>query len=96
MKKINGAGLGVIYMSKASDQVVVENLTFDSIYKPNGNSAPEIIATGVYVAGRNITIRNNTFFNIGTAVDAFQGPSGLLVQDNSAPNTWASATTSSG
>jgi hypothetical protein len=66
--------------------VVVENLTFDSIYKPNGNSAGEIIATGIYPAGRNITIRNNTFLNIGTAVDAFQGPSGLLVQDNNAPN----------
>jgi hypothetical protein len=86
MVKINGAGLGIFYMTKADDQIVIENLTFDSVYTPVGNSAPEIIATGVYVAGRNITVRNNTFLNISTAVDAYQGPSGLLVQNNSAPN----------
>jgi hypothetical protein len=85
MMKVPGGGHGIFYLGTPADQVVIENLTFDSVYKPVGNSAPEIDATGIYPQGRNITIRNNTFLNIDTAVDAYQAPNGLLVQDNSAP-----------
>jgi hypothetical protein len=72
-------------MGNVSDQVVIENLTFDSVYTPVNGTAPEISATGIYPQGRNITIRDNTFLNIETAVDAYQAPSGLLIQDNNAP-----------
>ena len=85
MMKVNGGGSGVFFMGSRTDQVVIENLTFDSIYKPSGTWADDINATGVYAGGRNITVRNNTFLNIEDAVDSFQSPTGLLIQDNSAP-----------
>lgn len=86
MMKIPGAGHGVFYMGSNSQQVVIENLTFDSVYTPSGNSAPEIDAVGIYPQGHDITVRNNIFLNVNTAVDAYQAPVGLLVQGNVAPN----------
>jgi hypothetical protein len=83
--KVPGSGNGIIYLGSNSSQVVIQNLTFDSVYTPVNGSAPEMSATGIYPQGNNITIRNNTFLNIDTAVDAYQGPSGLLIQGNSAP-----------
>jgi hypothetical protein len=83
--KVPGGGYGIFYLGSVSNQVVIENLTFDSVYTPVDGSAPEISATGIYPQGSNISILNNTFLNIETAVDAYQAPSGLLVQGNSAP-----------
>lgn len=76
---------GVFYMTTAANQVVIENLTFDS---PNAASiyyAPDIVATGIYANGTNLTIRNNTFLNMEDAIDCYQGPNGILVENNSAP-----------
>ncbi|HXE51467.1 MAG TPA: PKD domain-containing protein, partial [Tepidisphaeraceae bacterium] len=86
MMKVPGGGHGVFYAGGSSDQVVIENLTFDSVYKPSGNYAPDIDATGLYAGGRNITFRNNTILNMEDAVDSYQSPTGLLIQDNSSPN----------
>ena len=85
MMKVPGPGHGIFYMGPSSDQVVIENLAFDSVWKPQGNIANEIDAVGVYPNGHNITVRDNTFYNVNSAVDAYQGPTGFLLEDNSAP-----------
>jgi PKD repeat protein len=88
MKKVPGAptsGIGIFWTGAASDQVVVENLTFDSVYTPAGNVADHIPAVGVYAGGRNITVRNNTFLNIDDAVNSYSGPDGVLIENNTCP-----------
>lgn len=77
---------GIFYMGSAANQIVIENLTFDSPNTATIYNAPEITATGIYANGTNITVRNNTFLNLETALDCYQGPNGLLVENNSAPS----------
>ncbi|HEY2587202.1 MAG TPA: DUF4082 domain-containing protein [Tepidisphaeraceae bacterium] len=76
---------GVFILTPTASQIVIENLTFDSIYTAQPNWAPDIDATAIYPAGQNITVRNDTFLNLETAMDCYQGPNGLLVENNSAP-----------
>lgn len=76
---------GVFYMTSSANQIVIENLTFDSPNAAPINNAPEIIATAIFPNGTNITVRDNTFLNMEDAMDCYQGPNGLLVEDNSAP-----------
>lgn len=85
MMKTPGWGYGIFSLGAAASQVVVENLTFDSVYTATPTSAPEILATGVYAAGQNVTVRNDTFLNMEDAVDCYRGPAGVLVENNSAP-----------
>jgi PKD repeat protein len=77
---------GIFYMGSAANQIVIENLTFDSPNTATVYNAPEINATAIYPNGTNITVRNNTFLNLETAMDCYQGPNGLLVENNSAPS----------
>jgi Ca2+-binding RTX toxin-like protein len=86
MMKQSSADHGVFYIQSTADQVVIENLIFDSVFKPVGVVANEIDAVGIYPSGRNITVRNNTFLNINTAVDAYMAPTGMLLQNNTAPD----------
>lgn len=64
--------------------VMIEGLTFDSIWTSTNGSQ-----TGMPIAikpnGTNVTVRNNTFLNVGFAVNANGQPTGVLVQDNDAP-----------
>lgn len=88
MMKVPGAatsGTGIFWTGPSSDEVVIENLTFDSVYTPVGNIAGHIPAVGVFAGGRNITVRNNTFLNIDDAVNSYSGPDGVLVQNNTCP-----------
>lgn len=89
MKKVAApasAGIGIFWTGPAADQVVIENLTMDSVFTPVGNIANHIPAVGVYAGGRNITVRNNTFLNIDDAVNSYSGPTGVLVENNSCPS----------
>lgn len=85
LRIVPGPGAGVFSIGGGSDQVVIQDLTFDSIYLPQGNIADHIPATAIYPGGRNVTIRNNTFLNVDNAIDAYRGPTGVLIQDNSEP-----------
>lgn len=76
---------GVFYMTSSASQVLIENLTFDSPNAAPLTNAPEMVATAIYPNGTNITIRDNTFLNLEDAVDCYQGPNGLLVENNTAP-----------
>lgn len=85
LMKVPGWGYGVVSVEATATQAVVENLTFDSVYTAPINNAPEIVATGVYAGGSNLTVRNNTFLNVEDAVDCVRGPTGVLIQNNSCP-----------
>ena len=87
MMKESSGDHGVFDFEPSADQVVIEDLTFDSVFKPIGNIAPEIDAVGIYPNGRNITIRNNTFLNISTVRRCLSyAPTGLLLLNNSVPD----------
>jgi PKD repeat protein len=77
---------GIFYMTASANQIVIENLTFDSPNVATVYNAPEMTATAIYPNGTNITVRNNTFLNLEDAMDCYQGPNGLLVENNSAPS----------
>ena len=57
----------------SAQNVVVQNLTFDTLNPNPDSDMPDAIAVG----GDNITVRNNTFLNIGDCVNANSGPGRL-------------------
>jgi hypothetical protein len=65
--------------------LVIKDLTFDSVYKPSGND-PEIPATAIFPGGTNTLVENCTFLNVDYAVNAEVAPVGVMMLDNSAPN----------
>ncbi|MDP9173741.1 MAG: PKD domain-containing protein [Planctomycetota bacterium] len=74
----------IINLLPGDQGVTIEGLTFDSIYTNEfDNSA---IASGIRVNGSNITLRNNTFLNLLSAIDLSAAPRNVLVEDNSAPS----------
>jgi hypothetical protein len=83
--RVKGQSGSTISTYDNSKQVVVSGLTFDSPYRPNGNSAPMISVDGVNPRGTNITVEGCTFLNLDNAVCAENSPRGLLVLDNKAP-----------
>jgi hypothetical protein len=87
LMKTPGWGDGVFSIDNTASQIVIQDLTFDSVYTPSSSSGTnEITATGVYAGGQNVTVRDNTFLNIETDVDCYRGPNGLLVENNSSPD----------
>lgn len=85
IRRVEGYGDSSVYTFRYSDHVVIENLAFDSKWPTKGNNATSIRATGMYLYGRNITVRDNTFLNLNDAINSNGFPTGLLVMDNSAP-----------
>ena len=83
--RVKGQSGSTISTYDNSRQVVISGLTFDSPYKPSGNSAPMISVDGVNPRGKNITVEGCTFLNLDNAVCAENSPRGLLVLDNKAP-----------
>jgi hypothetical protein len=73
----------MLIVEKASNNVVIQGLTFNSIYSTNFNEdgMPHAIVNG----GTATTIRDNTFLNLAYAVNANYQPHGMLVMDNKAP-----------
>ena len=57
MMKESSADHGVFDFDASADQVVIEDLTFDSVFKPIGNIAPEIDAVGIYPNGATSRFR---------------------------------------
>ncbi|HSV15887.1 MAG TPA: right-handed parallel beta-helix repeat-containing protein [Tepidisphaeraceae bacterium] len=86
--RIKGNGTSTFSLDKNCDGVTVEHITFDSPNAVGDNQeAPKVGAIGVLCSGssRNITVRNCTFRNVDDGVNANGKPTGLLVQDCSAP-----------
>lgn len=87
LMRVEGTGTSTISMSDASFNIMVQNLTIDSPWKPVGVIADKMNADGIFPGGTNITVRDCTFLNIDTAIDENRYPDGVLVQDCSAPLT---------
>ena len=85
LRRVEGTDKAIVYTHKSADRVVVQDLTMDSKWTPVGNRADHVRAVGVYVYGRNVAVRDNTFLNLDDAVNANGFPTGLLVMDNDAP-----------
>ncbi|QOV88004.1 PKD domain-containing protein [Humisphaera borealis] len=70
----------------SAQNVLIENLTFDSPYKA-GVLAPKVGVSGIFVRGVGIGIRGCTFLNVDDGMNANGQPTGFIAQDNDAPLT---------
>jgi hypothetical protein len=70
-----------------SSNIVIQGLTFDSIYTNNDNKVA--IPMALIPTGTNISILDNTFLNVGEDVNLQLAPTNVLVQDNTSPNPTA-------
>jgi hypothetical protein len=66
----------------AAFNLTISGLTFDSIYGTDTNETPP---TAITPSGSDIAITDNTFLNIDYAINLNNCPTGVLVQDCSAP-----------
>jgi PKD repeat protein len=85
LNRVTGNGSSILSMFDNSSQIVIQDLTLDSPWKPVGVIAEKMPADGIFPAGKNITIRRITFLNLDVAVDGDRSPDGTLVQDCNAP-----------
>ena len=74
-------GNSIITTGSSSNQVAIENLTFDSIYTTGYEGMPDAVGVG----GTDTSIRNCQFLNLSNAINANVGPRGVLAVDNTAP-----------
>ena len=82
-KVSGGSGTSIIGIEGTARNVVVENIEFDSVWGFSSSyGTRKVPARGFYVAGNNITLRNNVFRNLTDGVSTEGKPTGLLVQDN--------------
>jgi len=87
LMRVPGVGTSMISTFDNSTDIVVQDLTMDSIWKPVNGIADKMPADGVMAAGTEITVRRCTFLNVDDAVDADRKPEGTLVEDCNAPLT---------
>ncbi|MDB5288814.1 MAG: domain containing protein [Phycisphaerales bacterium] len=85
LNRVTGTGSSILSMFDNSNQIVIQNITLDSPWKPVGVIAEKMPADGIFPAGTNITIRNVTFLNLDVGIDSDRSPDGTLVQDCNAP-----------
>ncbi|HSV14403.1 MAG TPA: PKD domain-containing protein [Tepidisphaeraceae bacterium] len=85
INRIYGNGTST-FATYGADGITFEHLTFDSPYAAGADgAAPKVGVSGLYLSGKNITVRNCTFLNIDDAVNEIGNPQGVIVQDNTAP-----------
>jgi hypothetical protein len=77
----------MVSVPSGSDGILVNGLTFDSIYKDNFDQHP--LPFGVQLQGNNITVTNCTFYNVDYDFDMSLSPTNVLVQNNTSPSTTA-------
>lgn len=76
---------GTIFIGSTAANTTINNIRFDS---PNGvtsGPAPDIIASAIYARGTNVVVTNCEFDNVEDAVNGSQNPSGIIVQNCTAP-----------
>jgi PKD repeat protein len=77
---------GFISIDNRCNGVTIEHITFDSPYGVlDTQEAPKIGIDAIVARGRNITIRDCTFLNVDSAINANGSPDGLLVENCKAP-----------
>jgi PKD repeat protein len=79
------ASQAILFVGNQAANITIQNLTFDS---PNGvtsGPADDLNFYAIWAGGKNLVVRGNTFLNVGDAVNGTQQPTGVIVQENSAP-----------
>ena len=88
LSKIVGNGVSTLNIFAGSNGVTVQNITFDSPYGVGANDvANKTGVSGVYIGGTNVAVRDCTFLNVDDAINENGNPTGVLVEDNTAPST---------
>jgi hypothetical protein len=77
----------MVEMSNSTQGLVVQGLTFDSIYTNNDDT--QAIPSAFFPAGNDIAILDNTFMNVLNDMNMQAEPSNVLVQGNKSPSTTA-------
>jgi len=73
----------MVYTTGASDNVVIRDITFNSIY--SNDTGQSGMPTAVMPQGRNTVVMGCEFLHVGVAVNANTNPVGLTVMNNTAP-----------
>jgi hypothetical protein len=74
-----------IYVGTNCANTTIENLTFDSPNAVTTGEAGDLNDYAVWAGGTNLVVSGNTFDNVEDAVNGTKQPSGVIVQNNSAP-----------
>ena len=83
---IKGTDVPTICSAGNTNGLTIQNITFDSQLAVSADAqAPKTGISGVYLGGQNLTVRNCTFLNVDDAINENGNPTGVLVQNNSAP-----------
>ncbi len=83
-----GGGVSTINIFSGANGVTIQNITFDSPYGVGANDvANKTGVSGIYIGGTNVAVRDCTFLNIDDAINENGNPTGVLVEDNTAPLT---------
>jgi hypothetical protein len=77
----------MVFMSTSTQSVVVNGLTFNSIYPDNEDNLG--LPAGFAPEGSGISILNNTFLNLTDDIEMNQIPSNVLVEGNVSPDPTA-------
>jgi hypothetical protein len=82
----NDGSLVEVYVSSKASNSTIENLTFDTPNAVTSGAANDIDnAFAIFAGGTNVVVLGNTFDNVEDAVNGGEQPTGVIVQDNSAP-----------
>jgi hypothetical protein len=66
--------------------LTIQDITFNSPYAvPANGIANKIGVGGIFLAGKNLAVRDCTFLNLDDAINENGNPTGVLVQSNNAP-----------
>lgn len=76
---------GIVSQGSSAEHTTVKGLTFDTIYSSASNQ--QDMPVGVKASGRNLTILDSVFYDVGFALQGSTSLTGALVQDNDAPSS---------
>jgi hypothetical protein len=80
-----GNGPSIISLWTNCVDVSISDITFDSPYPTVNNLASKMSVDAIVAGGTNVTVSDCEFLNVNNAINANRRPSGLLVQDSTAP-----------
>lgn len=81
LRKADGIGTFILHLNYNCDSVLIENITFDSIYTIASAGSQKVDASGIDVSGRDIAIVGCRFYNVDDGINTAPDPVGVLVQE---------------
>lgn len=81
LRKTNGTGTFILHLDNNCDSVLIQNITFDSVYTIASSGPQKVAASGIWVAGHDIAIVGCNFYNVDDGINTAPDPVGVLVQE---------------